>query len=250
MSLRNQSVALLGDIYIGPYGGGSANRRLGSSSVLRLTHNVTQLEQPNYGKDGGQLNTFDRLTSIDCELSLDQLARENLAIALRGLAAQSAAGSAAAEAAVAYRGGYIPFNFIGASNVVVKNQAGTTTYVANTDYVVSGTGIVITAASAITDAQSIQLAYDYPVQDSIEAIAGSRSFYTILLDGVNEAEGNAPVHFRGHKLQFPLANTLDLISDGYGKLDIKARLLKDDTIVATGLSKFYNMKMLSAVGGL
>lgn len=250
MSLRAPSVALLGDLYIGPYGGGAANRFVGSSSVLRLTHNKTQLDQKNYGKDGGLIASFDRLESIDLTLSLDTLQRENLAAALRGLATQVAAGSVTAENAIAYKSGFIPLARIGATNVVVKNQAGTTTYVANTDYTVAaqGTGIYILNAGAITDGQQIQIAYNFPVQDNVEAAAGTRSFFTIFLDGINEAEGNAPVRFKGNKLMIPMADTLDLISDGYAKLDLTGKLLRDETVTAVGLSKFYSLTMLSATG--
>lgn len=91
----------------------------------------------------------------------------SLAIAVQGtqVAFSQASGTATDEVVAANKDGYasLAFRNVQATGMLVKNSAGSTTYVKDTDYTVDySTGqLFILSSSAITDAQSLKVSYSY-----------------------------------------------------------------------------------------
>jgi hypothetical protein len=91
----------------------------------------------------------------------------SLAIAVQGTqtAFSQASGTATDEVVTANKDGYadLAFRNIAATGIVVKNSAGSTTYVKDTDYTIdySSGQLFVLLTSAITDAQSLKISYSY-----------------------------------------------------------------------------------------
>ena len=239
MSKPNLSFRGLADLYLKAYGAAGGARGIGSVSKCDLTHEEEEKRQPNFGRDGGVLNTTRRLTKVGIALTLQSISKENLALALRGTVSSVEADSVVDEAVVATLDGLVPLAHLNASDVVVKNAAGSTTYVLGTDYLVTGAGIKPLSTGSITENQALKVSYDYPDQDVIEALTTGAGEYTVYFDGLNEAENNTNVSVVLHKAKFGLAKSVGLISDDYVNLEIEGELLVDASQIGVGKSKFY-----------
>lgn len=241
MSKPNLSFRGLADLYLKAYGAAGGARGIGSVSKCDLTHDEEEKRQPNFGRDGGVLNTTRRLTKVGIALTLQSISKENLALALRGRVNSVEGGSVVDEAVVATLDGLVPLAHLNASDVVVKNEAGTTTYVLGTHYLVTGAGIKPLSGGAgfITEGQELTVSYTYPDQDVIEALTTGAGDYTIFFDGLNEAENNTNVSVVLHKAKFGLAKSVGLISEDYVNLEIEGELLVDASQIGAGKSKFY-----------
>ena len=240
MTTPNLSFLGLADIYLKRYGVASAGAYpIGSVSKCDITHEEEEKTQQNFGRDGGTLNAVSRLTKVGINLTLQSLSKSNLALALRGTASSVAAGAVVDEVVVAKKGALVPLANVGATAVVVKNSAGSTTYVNGTDYTVTGAGIIPAEAGAITEDQSLKVSYSHPGADVVEALTSGTSEFTLYFDGVNEAEGNRNVSVAIWRIKTKLAKTVGLISDDFATLELEGEALLDATQIGALKSKFY-----------
>ena len=113
--------------------------------------------------------------------------------------------------------------------MIVTNAAGTTTYLAGSDYQISGGGLLIPDSSGIPDADPIKVSYAYGAQSLIEAITATGQEYTLAFDGLNEADSGKPCVVDLWRVRFTPTKSLDLIDDDFSKLELEGKLLKDDT---------------------
>jgi hypothetical protein len=242
----NKSFIGLADCYLKPYNAAGAARHLGSLSVCQLQHQVTELRQRNYGRDGGTLNRTDRLDRVLVNATFQSVTAENLALATRGGITNVSASTVSAEEHTAHLGALIRTAHMNISSVVVEDDAELVTYEAGVDYKVTGAGIGPLAGGAISENDPIKISYSYSARGVVEALTQPQAEWTLYFDGLNEAENNENTTVDLHRIKFGTVQNVDMIGDDYATLQLVAELLVDPLQVGVGASKFYRWAHPSA----
>nr|WP_307955347.1 hypothetical protein [Shewanella putrefaciens] len=120
----------------------------------------------------------------------------------------------------------------------VTNDTGATTYVKDTDYVVSAGGIRALSSGNITAGQALKVSYTKKAGNAMQALTESGAVVPVVIDGVNDATGK-PWTLKFFKWSPSPTAGMDLIGDDFGSFDIEGGVLADSSIVATGKSKFF-----------
>lgn len=207
-----------------------------------ITQALTEINQPNYESLGGNACSVAYVDSVGLDLILHCTAPENLAIAFMGTTSQLAGGTVASELhMVRAIEELIPFNYIPSksSPITVKNSAATTTYVLNTDYIVTNSGIQIIEGSSIPMNAQVNVGYSYGENFVVEAQTVAQKTFEIVLDGVNVGEdGEKPVVIRAWRVKLSPAENFALISGtDFASLELSGEILRDNSR-PTG-SKFF-----------
>lgn len=236
----------VGKVYFREKGAAKPLIEMGNVTKLNLGVEEDVIEQKDYTSGGGgTLNEVRRVKGVNASMTLTELRPENVALLLFGTASAANAGSVTAEAVVAYVGGLSRLAHVNPTSVVVKNEAGSTTYDLGDDYEVRTAGIFIPAGSAIQGGDTIKVDYSYGAEDVIQALTQSAKDYEMAFDGVNEAQSGKPFVVDLHRVKFGAAKSLDLIGDNFGSFEITGKVLKDANISGAGVSQFF--KATSAV---
>jgi hypothetical protein len=160
---------------------------------------------------------LERQTSAMGMLRLESLNKENLMLALYGTSAPLASGTISAEPHTAHLGYSFFLNRINITSFTSLTSTGgsPTTYVAGTDYVVRSlkTGeIFIPSDSDIPDAGAVRANYVAGASEQIDAYNATNKDVWLRFNGLNYANGNAPVVFEAYKCRFSPVKTIDLIT--------------------------------------
>ncbi len=165
-------------------------------------------------------------------IEMDEIDATNLAIALRGEnTAVTDTGTVTDEAATAALGGYIKLAHSGVSDVVVKDSAGSTTYVEGTDYEVrANVGLIlIKDGGAITDAEALKISYSY--DETGAKITGSKVTEVegaVILEGINQVNGKkCSVYI--HKARMMPTSAVDFLADDFTTITLEGTLLTPET---------------------
>jgi len=236
-----------GKVYLAPHGSGPA-RFIGNCTKLNLSASEDKKELLDYTSGGGgKINSLTRISAVSTSMAVSDLSAENLATATFGEVDAVAAGTVTDESQTAYKGGLVVTDYMIDTTVapVVTNSAGTTTYVADTDYQVSAAGIFILDAGAIVDASTIKIDYTKKAGNVVEALTQSPASYTLIFDGLNEAQSGKRVVVTMHKVKFGPLKDYGLIADDFASLELDGEVLSDDLITGTGLSRYFKVAMAS-----
>lgn len=237
MSAISRKFVGKGKIWIQAVGGKLVD--IGNVDKADLSAKVDTDKVMDYTQGGGGLAaSYAAISEASISLSLTDFNGDNLALALLGAATAVNSGAVVDEAVVANLGGLVPLLHVGASAHVVKNSAGTTTYVANTDYQVSGAGIVILAGGTITDLQALKVSYTYPAQTDIQTLLTSGQEFRLLLDGINDAESGKAHVVEIYRWKPSPTTGLSLIGDKFGRLTLQGEMLSDATKTGAGISRY------------
>ena len=239
-----------GKVYLAPYTNGNRLLPVANCSKLSLAVAVDTKDMRNYMVPGG--GTYKSSTSIkgvDLSADLMEYTPENLAFALRGSSSEVSSATVTDEEIEAYKGALAPFAFQPntANTVTVKNEAGSTTYVKDTDYVLTTAGIRILSSGAITNDQTLKVSYTKNPGYIIQALISSSADYRLYFEGLNEAESGKPLDIDIHKINFTPTAALELIGDDFGKITIKGSVLTDISISGAGLSQYFTLKAANEV---
>lgn len=236
----------VGKMYARRYGAAEALREVGNCSNLAVSYEEDSREQTDYTKGGGGVYaSLKRISAATCSFTWLDFSPRNLREVLFGGVTVTSGGSAVNEAAVGYRGGLCKTVHPNPTSVVVQNQAGTITYVANTDYEVRTGGIWITPGSGITDGQAIRFNYSYVAYDTIEGLIASAPELEILFEGVNEADSNSVVNVDLWRVKLGPPSDVQFISEEFGELAIEATLVRDPTKTGAGISQYLRVRQTS-----
>ena len=141
------------------------------------------------------------------------------------------AGSVSGESIVMYNGKYVQLAKTGVSNVTVSGA------VLNTDYVVDNApgGLLRVLSSSTTIPEGTPLtataSYDYAANNGqVEGFVKSQKFYTIVVNGINVAQGNQPMVLRIHQVQLDATKKTDFIDKKVQKFEMGGELLLDTSI--------------------
>lgn len=217
-----------------------------------INQEMTEITQPNFQSLGGSNCKVEYVESVSLDLVLHCTNPENLAIAFMGDYGQLTAGSATDEPhTVNAEMELIPFLHVPnkANPISVKNAAGTTTYVAGTDYVVTNAGIQILEDTTIPMGSVVEVSYTYGANWFINAQTVSQKEYLVVLDGFNVGEGGErPVVLKAWKVKFAPTDSFALISGTeFAQLNVSGEILRDNSRVAG--SKFFTVEWGSEGAG-
>jgi len=233
-----------GKIYMRDLSGSGGLIEVGNVSKLDIGTEEETKELRDYrSPGGGVINEVRRITGVTLAMTLHDLSPENLAMALYGTTEAVAAGSVTGETVTAQVGALVRLAHTGISNVVVQDETDTTTYTAGTDYEVRPGGIFILSTGAITDGETLHVAYDYGAQDVVQALDGAQGTYELVFEGLNEARSGKPVIVDVWRARFGAAGTISFIGDDYAGLEISGKALKD-TSKPSGTSQYFRVTLV------
>ena len=82
------------------------------------------------------------------------------------------------------------------------------------------------------------VSYTPVAEDIIQTLTTAAQTYTLVFDGLNEAQSGKPVIITMHKVKFSPTSAFDVIGDDFAGLEMTADLLADTTITTSGLSQY------------
>ena len=227
-------------------------RDVGNCSNVNFAIEQETQSQRNYRGGGGNFASVTTVSAVNLSMELANFSNANLALALRGVVESVAAGSVADEVVVAVAGGLAETTKMidvsdAANSVTVTDGAEVdpVTYVQGTDYEVTAAGLKILSGGAITDEQKLTVSYDNQGTNVLQALVDSGQEVRVVLDGINDATGK-PVTVKVHRWKPSPTSGLGLISDGFSTFTIEGEVLADESIQASGKSKFFTRAAAAA----
>jgi hypothetical protein len=221
----------------------SGFRAVGNVSALAIGNEVTDFEHKE-SQSGIRAIDLTLITeiSVNVTFTMESLISENLALALKGTAADVAASSVSNEAAVAYHDLWTPTEFINISALVVTNTGGIVTYTIVTDYEVdlAAGAVRVLSTGTITDTQTIEFDYSYAIQETVDALTVSANPQRwARFHGLNTADVDNPVIVDIYKMEVTPLAELALINDEIAQMEVESTALSDATRVSG--SKFFKI---------
>lgn len=243
MATTDYSYIGSGPIYLREIGATTGLLEIGNCSALSFSVSEEVKELKDYtNPGGGTYNEVRRIEAVEVSMTLHSLSPANLARATYGAASAVAAGTVTGESQVAYKGAFIPFNFLPAATPAPVVKKGATTLVVGTDYEIRPGGVVITSTtSVITNGDTITIDYTKAGSDVVQALVNSGKEYEMVFDGLNEARSGKRTRVRAHRVKIGAASDLGLIGDEYAALEVSGKLLKDLSITAAGVSQYFKV---------
>lgn len=184
------------------------------------------------------------LTEIDFGAKIRMLdgSLQNWALANYGESSGAVAGdSVTGESITLYNGMKTPLAHPGVSNVVIAGA------VLGTDYTVNaatGTINVLTTSTAAPDGSPLVTTanYDYAAYNGkVEAFTVPQKYFSLRLEGINVAQGGQPVIADVWQWAPDPVSVLNLIDKKHIPLECGGKMLKDESITAAGLSRYYRL---------
>lgn len=233
-----------GKIYARVAGAAAGLVELGNASKLELSVKEDKQKLKDFSKTGGgTYSSVSRIDEVTVQMTLSDLNKTNVSRAVFGTESAINSGSAADEAVTAYKGAICPIAHPNPTAVVVKNSAGSTTYVVGTDYEVRAGGIYIIDTGAITDAQALKVSYSYAAYNKVEAMTQGAVVLELHFEGLNEANSGKPVILDIYRAQLSPTKALSLLGDKFADLEVEAEVLKDGTKSGIGISQYFRVKL-------
>ena len=233
-----------GQIYVREWGSDAPLVEVGNCSAVNLSPQIESKELADFTTPGGGLrNEVSRNKGVDFGYTFHDFSPANLARALRGDVALVAAGTATAEDAVAYEGGFIPLAKLPLAITEVTNTGDTVTYTEGTDYEMRPGGIFIldgtTIADSVAGAANLKVTYTYGAQKKVQAMVNSAKQYEIVFAGMNEARSGKVSRIQCHKVSHGVMAQFAAIGEDYGAGEVTGKLLQDTTKTGTGISRYF-----------
>lgn len=219
-------------------------RDVGNVPDLKLAFSTNNIEHKE-SRTGNRLVDMRLATdkSATASITLEGFDAETLKVAMYATAAAAAAAVGVEEAVVARLGKVVPLGKIKLSNVVIKDETETTTYVSGKNYTVdteTGTIYFLTAAeqatagagaTIIADADDLVVTYDHAGQTKVEAFQDSQKTYSLMFLGLNTAKDNEPVRITIPNFRPDPLKDLSMISNELQQFVMEGAALAD---TATG----------------
>lgn len=224
-----------GDVYMDRQVNGVYTGRKGpfSASRFEIKANSELKEKQSRGRATyGQVVASAALPRpFDLNITFDNLDSEGLALALMGTvgALSQSSGTVSNEAVDGVvRDTWISLSKAAISSVVVSNTAGSTTYVAGTDYLVNPQmgWIKVLPTGAITEGQDLLVDFSHDaitgkeIKGAVQPIIRAR----FVFDGVNFADG-LPVIVTVHEAAIASDAAIDFLSEDFGEVPLPGRMV-------------------------
>jgi hypothetical protein len=214
---------------------------IGDLGEATLTANIERAElRENVSGINALASSFQRSVQYELSMTMRSIKRAHLARALQASVVDKPALTVSNERHKAYRDKFIALKHNKISAVTVTNTAGTTTYVANTDYKVwADQGLIEILTGAITEGQEVDVDYSYAAQYHVQAAPSNLELY-MLFAGKNSANNDKQTRCEIYKAVLN-PGVLSLISDEHAEMQITGQVLLD-TLRAQG-DQYYSWKI-------
>jgi hypothetical protein len=237
-----------GKFYLKPRSGGIrrfvGNVRSARFAISEETKDLIDFTQGG----GGVLDSVSRITDVQGDLEITEYSPENLALGLYGEVTNNAGGSAVSgEAHTVLEGSLTILDYMPDpdEDMVVKDVTDAITYVEDTDYTRTASGLIPIAGGGIDDDDVIHVSYTSQKEDLVEALVNSAQEFDLFFEGLNEVDSGTPVFVRAYRVKFSPTSGTDLVSDDFGALAISFKVLKDTAITGAGLSQYLQTRMVA-----
>lgn len=195
--------------------------------------------------EGGPLEIVTTLDKVNLDIACNSIHKENLSFFLKGNAESFNAGTVTDETVTLIaKGTLVQLAHVGATDVVVKNTAGTTTYVEGTDYEVVGAGLFIPLTSTIV-VGDFKVSYEHPAESIVHALTQASKAVCIVIDAANAANDGDISTVTVHKVKFSVSDSIDFVGKDFVSINLKGTILKDPT-KGSGESAYYWIKSVEA----
>lgn len=226
-------------------------KRIGCGNrTLKISH--TRTSKKVQESCSGQSLTLKKWTAnmaATCLLEMVQFSREEMALGLYGSSIARVAGTVTDEA---MRSGLVADDLVhtkhpNVSSLVVTDSAGTPgTLVADTNYSLDSAPhgrIKIIDPGSFT--QPFKTAYAYADYGQVTALTAASTRRGIIFDGINVAEGNAPVRVIIPLVDFDPAKDFNWLSDDEAVLSLEGEILYCDALAGNSdFGPFYKVDAL------
>ena len=214
---------------------------VGNATGLKIAFK-TDVEDLYESMSGNQLlaQRIPRKKTSDISLQIQNVSKENLAIALYGSVAAVTGASVTAESKVAYLGTDINLLYPSVTSVVVKGTGAKSavTYVLNKNYTVDATFGTIylmttaeqTAASAVASIAAsdvLAIDYTYAAHSIVKAFASNSKEYVLRYEGINTSNSGSKFLVTIHRFVPDPLKDWSLIADKAGEIDFSGGALAD-----------------------
>lgn len=248
MARRDRSFIGKGPVYIKVRGAAGGMRAIGNCTAMSFSFDEEEITQPDYTRaGGGSANKVTRVSDVTGSLTIADFSSANLALALRGTAAEVAAGAVADEPHTTNGGSddeFIPFDHQpDLTQPITVTLTNATACVEGTDYTIENNGLLVIGTGNI-DANGILITYTKAAGEDLQALTSGGLEYEVFFNGLNEAQGASLVSAEVYRVKFSPAQDLGLITDEFGALEIGFTALNDPTISGVGLSSVMNIKQV------
>lgn len=238
-----------GEIHLKVRGAGNALLPVGNCSELTASFEEDSKSALDYtSPGGGEANSITRITQFTGNIKHLDLSGDNLALALRGAVEQIASAAVAGEsqAVVGVANELVPFDFLPDTEqtISVIDTATSGPLADGTDYEVTRTGIRILDGANI-GTTGVTLDYTKAEQEIMQALVAAGKEFTLVFNGLNEAQSGKAVNITIHRVKFSPAQGLSFIGDDFAEMDTGFNALSDSGITGDAISKY--MKVIQAL---
>lgn len=230
LALRNAVTGALGRfVYVGDVSAFSA----------KMTSEKGKHVESNSGQKG-TVRSWSVGKGCTIDMTWHQFDTDNLAIVFQGTSVSTVAGTVTAETLESdlVDGDVFYLANPGATSIVITDSNATpVTLVEGTDYVVEDAlfgRLRLLAAGTLT--QPLKAAYSYSARKAAGMFTTGQKEYALRYEGVNLAEGNAPVMADYYKVAPDVLQELALITSGSDAagMQVTGEVLRDSNKPATG----------------
>lgn len=205
---------------------------LGNAIKFEIQPNAEQKDLVSRKRDtaGQVLASVTKQQPTAFSVTFNEFDKDLLAAAFMGTATTQAGAGAAVtdEALTAVHDKGVEVAHREISAVTVTDSAGTTTYVANTDYTVHTRLGLITALStgSITDGESLLIDYTWAAQNGYDVVGATQPMVKcrFLLDGKNDVNGKKCI-VDVYEANVKPSSPIDFLSDEYAEITLEGTLI-------------------------
>lgn len=253
MTINKETVVIGGHWKARETGSGLPFQKCGLVSTIQHTTETNTLTLPDTTTpQGGEYDSLDRVTSVSLAINFREIFTWVLASLVWGDATNVPASTVTGEIHIAEVDGTIALEKMPLSITGVSNEAGTTDFDEFDDWVMTGSGIepvpggaLETAIKASPSGTPYKVSVDYSsaAVDVIEALTNSGKTFEFLFEGENAAGTQKRIEVRFFQCRLNLATQMDWINaDDFGGFQATAKVLKDNSKVGGGTSKYFRIK--------
>ncbi|MFZ6675379.1 hypothetical protein [Undibacterium sp. Xuan67W] len=214
-------------------GNPKAQRWLGDVSAAKIglkTDNVKHKESYSGQRATAKNIVVGKEATID--MTLMEISQDNLCLAIYGKSSSIASGSVTGEvlplALVA--GDRVSLKYIKVSTVVITDSTPVTPLVVSAlKYDVDADFGTITFKDVTGLVQPLKVAYTHAALDNVSVFTAPQPEVFLRYEGINLAEGNAPIVLEMYKVNTDPLKDLALITDKLADMNISASILIDNT---------------------
>lgn len=252
MAIKKETVVIGGHLKLREYGSGLPFQKVGLvSTIQHATETNTLTLNDTTTPQGGEYDSLDRVTSVTLTISFREIFTWVLAALVWGSATEVAAATHTAEVKRAGVDGTIALDHMPLTISGVSNEAGTTDFDEDDDWIMTGSGIQVVPGGALeaaiiaagTTPYNVSVDYSSAAVDVIEALTNSGKTFEFLFEGENAAGTQKRVEARFFMCRLNLATSMDWINtEDFGAFEATAKVLRDDSRVGGGTSKYFRIK--------